>query len=362
MNNKIKRVGVVLHPYNESNQSGLGRYALELTKEIINNDKNNKYIIFLKNIPNKDLRFESDNWEIKIINKKILWLDRGLWKEKLDVCLFLTPVMPFFVKFKKSILVVPDLSYLHAKPKKLKEKIKKVIIFMVHRFSLKSVDKVVSISNATKKDILKYFNISFEKIKVIYLGNNNLNLLKEDFVETPNNFFLYVGVVKPRKNVLNLVKSFNEFKKQDKKGFKLIIVGSYGGDYYKEISDFISRENITDEVLFKGYLTDEKIVYLYKKAYIFVYPSLIEGFGMTILEAQSFGLPVLISNINVFKEIFIRGGLFFNELDVDDMRAKFLEITQDENLYQKLSKGSIINAGRFSWRKTALGFLELINE
>lgn len=352
------KIGIVLHPYNMKNQTGLGRYAFEVTENILKNDKENEYIIFLKNKPEKLTIFENDNWSIKIIDKKYFWLDRGLRKQKLDVCLFFTPFMPFFVNFKKTIVVVHDLSYRYIKPEKLKEKIKNYIIFLIHKYSVNKANKVVAVSETTKKDIVNLFKIKEEKIKVIYNGVNELPLEKE--IHTPQNFFLFVGSIKPRKNILNLVKAFVEFKKEDKQGFKLVLSGNKGGKYYEKLLSIIKENNLNKEVIFLGYVDDAQLSFIYKRAYALVYPSVIEGFGMTVLEAISQGTPVLISNIIVFKEVFKEVAIFFNEKDYVDISQKMIEISLNKDLRNDLSIKGLNFSKSFTWEKTALGFIKLL--
>jgi len=357
------KIGLILHPYNEKKQSGLGRYAWEVTKNIIDNDydKGHKYVVFLKEKPERLPSFKGDKWSVEIIDKKYFWLDRGLWGQKLDICVFFTPIVPFFVKFKKTIIVVHDLSYKYIIPEKIKTKFVNFIINLLYTFSVRKAGNIIAVSNATKKDIIKFFNIAKEKISVVYNGCNDICSLDKNSINVTTPFFLFAGVVKPRKNVFNLVKAFNKFKKKDKKNFKLVITGSYGGEYYRKISNFIKKNDIGDDIVFLGYVTDSQLAFLYKEAYAFFYPSLEEGFGMTVLEAMSCGAPIFISNIDVFREIFLGSSILFNEKDYNDIARVMTEISNNETLRNSLSEKSLKHSTKFSWNKTASEFIKLIN-
>lgn len=355
------KVGIVLHPYGEKRQSGLGRYALEMTQNIVEGDKNNSYIIFLKQAPGNLPEFSGTNWTINIIGKKFLWLDRGLYGTKLDTCVFFTPVMPFFVNFRKTIIVIHDLGYKYIKPKKILRKVVNLIMHFIYTFSIHKSSKIISVSKTTKKDILKNFNIQESKVSVVYNGSNNICFLEEEEVDLPDNFFLFVGVVKPRKNISNLVKAFAEFKEVDTQNFKLVIAGSVNDEYHEKISIFLKDKNIDKDVVFLGYVKDEKLSYMYKRAYTLVYPSLAEGFGMTVLEALSCGTPTIISNIDVFKEIFSDVAIFVDPNNTKSIGEAMIDISTDNDLRDNLSKRSKIFSEQFRWEKSAKEFINIIN-
>ena len=121
--------------------------------------------------------------------------------------------MPFFFRPKKSVVIALDFAYKYFKAKNLKEFIFNKFLFFANKLALKRADLIVSISEQTKKDVLRFFGVSEEKIKVIYPGFKKICSLPERAVALPEHFFIYVGVVKERKNLLNIVKGFREFKR-----------------------------------------------------------------------------------------------------------------------------------------------------
>lgn len=358
-----KKVGLVLHPYAGEKPSGLDRSIFGYVKNIIENDKSeNKYIVFLKHKTEKPPIFSSKNYKVEVINKKYFWLDRGLSKKDLDVCIFFTPVMPFFVNFKKSIILVHDLGYKHVSPKSLKGRFVNFLMHYIYKMSIRKADKIVAVSLETKKDILKFFSVTADKIEIIYNGCNKICSIIEKQVDVKEPFFFYVGVIKPRKNVFNLVKAFAEFKKQDNKNFKLVIAGKGGGEYYDEIINFIKINNLINDIKFLGFVTDEELSYLYKKAYTFISPSLAEGFGMTTLEAIDCGTPAVISDIDVFEEAFSNSVLYFDPQNINDIALKMKEISINESLRLELIEKGKKRAEDFSWEKSANSFIKLIND
>lgn len=354
------KIGIILYPYNKEKQSGLGRYSWEMTKHIIENDSINEYVIFLKNKAKEAPVFNGDNYIIKVIGKKYFWLDRGLYGQKLDVCLFFTPVMPFFVKFKKAIITVHDLGYKYIKSTKVKGKMIHFLMHWIYKLSINKASHIVAVSRETKKDILNFFNVSENKIRVVYNGINKLPKAFE--MKTPNNFFLFVGSVKRRKNVFRLVEAFIIFKKNNFNDVKLIIAGkSGGGKYYESIVREIDKNKLNNDVLFTGFIKDEQLSFLYEKAIALVYPSLLEGFGLPILEAMYSKLPVITSNYGALKEVSGGATLLINPNSSIDLSNAMNKIYSNIPFRDYLIGKGLERLKMFSWDKAAKEVLEIIN-
>ena len=129
------KIGIILHPYGEKKPAGLGRYIFDLSKALIENDNNNEYIIYLKEKPDKIPNFLGQNWKIEILGFKMFWLDLGLFfARKSDLYIFNTPIMPFFFRPKKSVVIALDFAYKYFKAKNLKE-------FIFNKFLVLSLTK-----------------------------------------------------------------------------------------------------------------------------------------------------------------------------------------------------------------------------
>ncbi len=358
----MAKIGIILHPYGEGKPAGLGRYIFDLTKALIENDSKNEYIVYLKKKPSDLPQFSGFNWKVEILGFGRWWRDIGLFlAPRADIYIFNTPVMPLFFRPKKSIVIALDFAYLYFKPKGVKEEINNFLLYKMNRFSLRRADKVVSISEATKKDVIKLFNISEEKIKVIYPGFSNICTLSSERVDVPLNFFLYVGVIKERKNLLNIVKGFYEFKIESKSDFKLVIAGKGRGAYYGEVQNFVKEHDLGDEVIFLGFVKDSQLSYLYKNARALVFPSLVEGFGMPVLEAMDCGLSVITSNSSSLSEVAGGAALLVDPKKPKEISRVMEKLAFDDNLMSDLVEMGDTRVLNFSWKKCASQFIALID-
>lgn len=354
------KIGIILHPFEEK-PAGLGRAILELVKSLLKQGQKDEFTIFLKEKPSAPPSLPGENWQLRILGKKFLWLDRGLKTPPiLDIYIFNTPILPLFFKPKKSIVIVYDFAYRYFRAENLKEFLKNKILGWYHNFSIKKSDLVIAISEATKNDIIKFSKIPAERIKVLYLGFNKICSLSEEPLSVPDKFFLFVGVIKERKNVLNLIKAFREFLCQHS-NFKLVIAGKEQGQYFAKIKKYINTEKIGDKVIFLGYVSDGQMAYLYKKAQALVFPSFCEGFGLPVLEAMDCGLPVITSCISSLAELATPdSALLVDPCQPVEIKEAMEKLVSDENLRNNLVKNGLARAQEFSWEKTAKEFYQMI--
>lgn len=357
------KIGIILHPYGEDRPAGLGRYIFELTKAMLEADAQNEYILFLKKKPKILPQFPGANWKIEILGEGRFWLEDLSKIPQADVYIFNTPVMPFFWRPKKSIVIAFDFAYKHLALHNFKERITSIILGWYHGFSLRKADIVVATSEATKRDIIKFFKIPANKIQVIYTGFNKICDIIPKPLNVPKPYFLFIGVVKQRKNALNLVKGFKEFGKKHS-GYNLVIAGNASGEYADEIRKYISDNTLTEKVLMLGYVSDAELSFLYKNALAFTFPSFVEGFiGLPILEAMDCGLPVLASRTSPLAEIGGKNSAIFVDPDNPVSIADGLEkLAFDENLRNELIQNGYILSQRFSWKRAAKEINILLGE
>ncbi|NJE77285.1 glycosyltransferase family 1 protein [Thermococcus sp. ES12] len=234
--------------------------------------------------------------------------------------------------------------------------------------SLRYADKIISISYSTKKDAVKYFKISEEKIRVIHLGvDEDYKLLPENEIKKIKQkynlnypFILYVGTLEPRKNIPTLLKALYKLKKQGLP-HKLVITGKKGWKY-KNIFELISKLNLQRDVIFTGYVPREDLPALYNAADLFVYPSLYEGFGLPPLEAMACGTPVITSNTSSLPEVVGNAGIMVDPYDVNGLAKAIYEVLTNDRLREELRKRGLERAKMFSWKKTAEETLKVYEE
>jgi glycosyltransferase involved in cell wall biosynthesis len=352
-----------------------------LVKNLAEIDNSNKYLLFtdiaditVLQYAVKKLNIENkNNFEIVSLRSanKFIWnlwtLPQYLKKNPVDVY-HTQYVVPFFVSKKIKIVThIHDVSF-NAYPELIS---KKDLFFLkiLIPWSLKRADRIIAISEFTKKEIIKYYSINPEKIEVVY------NAISDDFsvsdfspeileevrrrYNLPENFILYVGTMQPRKNIPRLIETFSIIKNKIPE-IKLVLVGDRSAhNFDKKIDEAISKNNIRDSIIFPGYINQEDIAEVYNLSRIFVFPSLYEGFGIPILEAMSQKIPVLLSDIPVNHEIAKDAGLYFNSESLDEISEKLYNSLTDENLRNKLKDLGFQRVKFFSWKKSAEKLLEI---
>jgi glycosyltransferase involved in cell wall biosynthesis len=255
-------------------------------------------------------------------------------------------------------LVVHDLAFIH-----YPSHIKKSHLFFYKRYTpffLQKAKAIATVSEFSKQDIAHYYKIDQDKLNVVYSAAKEIfKPVPTDIRETIKNkytsgkeYFLYVGAIHPRKNLVNLLKAFSIFKKRQKSNFKLVLAGRLAWKYDSFIQD-LKKYKYRDEVIMPGYLSEDELVKITGSAYALVYPSLLEGFGVPVLEAMKCNVPVITSSNSSMQEIAGDAALYADASSVEDIAEKMMQIYKDESLRKKLiEKGEII-AGQYSWQRTA---------
>lgn len=356
-------IGIILHPYGEDSPAGLSRIIFELTKWMLSTDSVNDYLIFLKEKPKLPLPFYSGRWKMEILGSGYFWLERLRYASHADVYIFNTPVMPFFFRPRKTVVIVLDFAYKYFNVRNWREILLNFLLTKYHKFSLKRADAIVAISNATKKDVVSFFGIPENKISIIYPGFNRIcEMGSKEKMPLPEKFFLFVGVLKERKNVLNVIKAFNEFRKKHN-GFSLVIAGKARGHYFETIKSFVRDNSLERDVLFQGYLSDGELAVLYKKAEALVFPSMVEGFGFPVLEAMHCGLPVITSNVSSLAELGAnKAAILVNPESVREIAEAMSRVVIDKDFRQNLIDNGFKQAERFSWDKSAQEMFALLSK
>ena len=349
------RIGIVLHPYGEGKPAGLGRAIYEITRSLIERDRDNRYVVYLRKKPKMLPVFSGSNWEIKILGNRFLWLDFGLWGEKLDVCIFNTPVMPLFVKPKKSIVITYDYAYHYFEHPFWLEQ--------YHKFSLRRADRIVAISEYTKQETIKLFDIREEKVNVVYLGFKNFceGAPTAKPVLGGKKFFLFVGVIKERKNPLGIVKAFYLLKEKTHCEHVLALLGWGKGPYWEEIKIYIKEHSLETSVIIDEETRDDGLLPYYQQAEALLYPSFIEGFGFPVLEAFSCGLPVITSTTSSLPEVGGDAALLVNPHKTEEIAAAMERILTEKGLRDSLIKKGYEQMKKFSWENTARGYIDIID-
>jgi glycosyltransferase involved in cell wall biosynthesis len=238
----------------------------------------------------------------------------------------------------------------------------------------KSSPFVITPTQWSKKQIHHFTHISNDKLIVINEGPKTLSddgdtdgeLLLSKYDLTANNYILHVGSIFKRKNIPNLILAFGLLKNTGYPTLKLVLAGSASSNAfesdYQSILDAIKNTNLQREIVLTGYLNDSELGLLYKNASIYVFPSVNEGFGIPILEAFKYNLPVLVANNTCLPEVGGDAVLKFDPLDPNDIFLKIKMVLDDESLQKQMISRGNERLKQFSWQSTALQIVEVFKK
>ena len=235
---------------------------------------------------------------------------------------------------------------------------------------VRQADKFIAVSHSTKRDLLEFFpHLSESKIKVIHhgfdadffgkrLSQEELTVKLTHYQLLTTNYFLYVGALQPRKNLVRLIEAFEQVKAECP-DMKLVLAGEAAW-----LSDGIlqarERSNYRDDILLTGRVSFEDLRALYQGARAFVFPSLYEGFGIPILEAFASEIPVLTAHNSSLSEVAGDGALYCDAQDVSVIAKKMKQLWQDETLRKNLVERGNEQLKHFSWDQCARETMECI--
>lgn len=291
--------------------------------------------------------------------RKPVWLFGGAGLDpSLDAYLFTTPVIPLFFAPKRSVVFAQDFAYLESAPRSLREGLERVAVRLVHARSLRIATTVAAISASTKAAIIRHFGIPPEKVTVVHIGYRAPAAPLKS-ATAPARFFLFAGVLKPRKNVMRIIEGFAAARKEHPDVF-LLIAGKTGGSYYQALVARITELGLQDVVRFLGFVPDEELSALYARATAFVFPSLVEGFGMPILEAMAAGAPVITSEDGACAEVAGDAALLVDPRDTADIASAMTRLLANEPLRASLRERGMTRIKDFSWESAAAALSRLL--
>jgi len=424
-------IGIDASRANRDHKSGTEWYSYYLIRWLAKLDSKNQYILYtdeplksgLLNLTTKQYFSYSDNqtsveydkdgyqmikspynnFEAKVLNWpfSFFWtLGRLSWEmliRKPDVLFIPAHTLPLIYP-KKTINTIHDVAF--ERDRRLYrldkmgpegEKRRRLINFLVRlftlgkygansmdylswssRFSLKHAQKIITVSNFSKQEIMDIYGAEENKIEVIYNGYNQFlykkindqekikKVLSKYGIERP--YILYVGRLEKKKNIPYLIESFAIAREVNKKiKQKLVLIGdaSFG---YDEVNYVINEFDLKSEVIMPGWVEEEDMSYIYNGATAFIFPSKHEGFGIPILQAMSCQVPIAVSSIPVLREVAKEAVLFFNPYDVRSIAIAIEKIILDNKLREDLIKKGNKRIKKFSWQRCAKETLRVINK
>lgn len=267
------------------------------------------------------------------------------------------------------LLMVHDISFKHF-PKQVSWHQRLYYHWGTPRF-LKKAKEILTVSEFSKQDILEHYSLTAvnhitaenslaNKISVVHGAARSIfqpihwsdkDATKGSYADG-REYFLFIGGIHPRKNLMNLLKAFSLFKKWQKSNMKLLVAGRLAWQY-EDLVEKLKTYKYREDVVMLDYVSDEQLAKITASAYALVYPSLFEGFGLPIIEAMQAGTPVICSNTSSMPETAADAALFADPNDPDAIAKQMLALYKDESLRNAQLEKGIQRAGEFNWDKTA---------
>lgn len=371
------RIAIDANEANVEKKVGISEYVAQLLNQFARLEPEGvSFDIYLKDQPGSDFPKASKHWKYKVFGPKKMWtqfaLPANLFFKKDKPDLFFSPghYAPRFSPVP-TVISIMDLAFFH-----FPEYFTKRDLAQLHswtKYSVKKAKAVLTISQATKDDIIKLYGIPEEKVHVTYPG------IKDTVTITPHiypmqemqnkygiskEFILFVGTLQPRKNIARLVEAFSILlmkKGHTDSPLQLVIVGRKGWQF-EELLKSPKKFGVEDRVKFLDFVSDEDLTVLYKNALCFAFPSLYEGFGLPVLEAMKMNCPVVTSNVSSMPEAGGDGALYVDPNDVEDIAQKLDQIVSSPKLRQQMIEKGKEQVKKFSWEKTAQQTLAILKE
>ena len=385
-------------------RTGTENYSFQLIKSMSLLDTENRYLIYIRKGQGSRVKGQvwPENFKFVEISLPRLWTQVGLalrtFIDPLDVLFVPSHTLPLIRKpGLKTVITVHDLGaeYLPGF-----HQLKQILYLkLMTHYQIKTSTKVISVSEATKRDLVKKIGISQRKINVVYEGVDK-NIFRKISIDAVNDvvkkydlergkYFIFVGTIQPRKNLERLISAFYKFlsgahtakghsvsgigyhvsSKKDHNtkdiipdtGFKLVLVGNKGWKS-DEIYKLPAELGIEDNVRFLGRLGDEEVVGLYNGALGVTYPSLFEGFGLPVLEAFACGCPVITSNTSSMPEVAGDAAILVNPENEMEIFNAMKALYENDALRLSMIKKGMVRLGMFDWKVAAGQTIDILTQ
>jgi glycosyltransferase involved in cell wall biosynthesis len=336
--------------------TGIQRYAIELSLRLKQIDGSIRFVC-PRDVIQRDI-FERLEAEVIGSHTRFLWsqIDLPMYLKKQNNPLlvnFDSAGAPVF--YRKKIVTLHDITC-RRYPQSYSRKLR-LLHHLLDSIVLKNSLEIITVSNFSKKEIVGYFKNLRKDPYVIYSAADSKFQMnkKQDNISEP--YLLAVASQAYHKNITRLIIAFNNLCRSGKANISLIIVGGSYNSFQKQAYDIFSNVSIR----FTGRIMDEELIKLYQGATAFIFPSLYEGFGSPLLEAQACGCPVIASNVASIPEVLGDSAVFFDPNDVTDMQEAICKVIENSFLQESLIEKGFVNASRFSWDTSASQLYDMIS-
>lgn len=347
-------IGVNASAAVKKNRTGVEEYVYQLIRHLaaLPESKEHRFFLYIPG-SGQDLDFSLPE---NFIIKKLWWPLPFFWTQirlswemlvcKPDVLFIPVHILPWSHP-EESVVAIHGLEYEYLP--ECYPLLGRIFLRWSTKFSASRSSKIITVSENTKKDLIKLYKTDAGKIKVIYHGFDFFSPAKEEKL-----ILLYLGRIEQKKNIQGIVDAYGILREKYKIPHKLVLAGGRGYGYEKL--------KIPNDVIQPGFVSQEEKQDLLNKTAVFLFPGFYEGFGLPILEAQAAGVPVVTSFNSSMPEVAGEGALFVNPRNPAQIAEAAKKIIDEELLRDRLIQGGYENIKRFSWEKCARETLKILTE
>ncbi len=354
-------------------QKGLGRYVERLIENLEKIDKKNQYLVFLRKENFDEYQPQNPNFKKVLANyrwygfREQIFLPFKILNSQVDLIHFPHFNVPLWCP-KPFIITIHDLILKRFPTRRASTLpvflywLKKISYHLVIASAIRRARKIIAVSYYTKNDILEYFRINQDKIKVVYEGSPEVQITSHTCLPARQEFqkfgisrpyLLYVGNAYPHKNLEKLILAFKKISRG--RNLQLVLVGEIDYFYQRLQKEF----NQLKDIIFTDFVPERDLAVLYQNASLYVFPSFCEGFGLPPLEAMACGLPVACSGLSCLPEVLGEAAIYFNPENIDDISQKINQVLENKLLQKELISKGFEKIKKYSWQKMSQEILEV---
>ena len=357
------------------NNTGLGNYSRDLVRGILEQAKENDYFLyttggeidlktkFLKDHPNAEIVYPSGLYKKMKSYWRSVKLERELIKNGVEVYHGLSHEIPRKNKLSKIkyVVTIHDLIFLRF-PENYNRIDRKIYKKKVE-YACKTADKIIAISEQTKRDLMEFLNVPENKIEVIYQScaksfhhisdYRYRDLIKNEY-NLPENYILYVGTIEKRKNLATLIEAIGKSNTK----LPLVAVGKQT-DYTKEVMAMVDKYNLGNQVALLQNVSFLDLPSIYQSANLFVYPSFFEGFGIPVLEALYSKTPVIAAIGSCLEEAGGPNSIYIDPKNSDELASAIDRVIENPELQLEMKEKGFEYAQNFTSENQAKEVLEI---
>lgn len=363
------RIAVDASPAAKRPRTGTEFYTLHLVLSLAEVDESNEYTLLLNDEVPEEFATLPPNFGPRPIPQSRLWaqtrLARELRRDRPDVFFAPANVIPFLHP-PRCVTTIHDVAF-HYFPE-CYSPLARWYLELTTRFALSRAVRVISVSEATKKDLVQIYGADPARIEVIHSGappGRDRPPSADEVASTLNGhgitppYLLFLGRLEQKKNVPRILQAFLQLKER---GIPhQLVLGGSPGVGFAEIERLIEASPFAPDIVMTGYVGEEKEC-LYAAADVLVFPSLYEGFGFPILEAARYGTPVVTSRVSSLPEVAGQAALLVDPLEVDEIAEAILQLLHDPDLRSELIERGYERLEEFDWKNTATRVLGVLEE